>query len=254
MTRLIRTFALLTAVALLGCAQNYGDPVTPYDTPIDDPVLGGLRPASELSSYIGSWPDFPIDEEHRFTTATFLQAGDVAVDFTLQDLSGNSHRLAEYLQTKPVLLFIGSYSCPIYEAKIAEINALCEQPYDESSNFADRLHFVHVYVMEAHPMAPDPSPHYGTVYEDEFSTVRQPLDYATRQANAMLLAPRLASDQLLLLDDLRPHGADNPIWSSYGSGAASAWLIRQDGRIMAAHEWLDVTALRKSIQRLLVES
>lgn len=249
---LVRIAAFCTLTALAACSSNYGDPVAPYETPDDDPVLEGLRPASELSEDIAGWPGVPFSPENFVSTVPALEVGDIAIDFTLEDVDGNPHRLADYLSTKPVLLMIGSYTCPVYQSKLQLINALDEQSFDASSSYADKVHFIHVYVVEAHPQAPDPSPHYGVVYEDAYSTLRQPMKYVDRVANARVLMEQFDPQHLLLVDDLGSHGPNNPVWSSYGSGAASAWLIRPDGRIMAAHEWVDVRTLRKSINAMLL--
>ena len=64
------------------------------------------------------------------------------------------------------------------------LNALAATNYAGDTTFADLVHFVHVYMVEAHPKAPDPSPFNGIVSEMEYSSVHQAKYYEARIANA----------------------------------------------------------------------
>ena len=182
--------------------------------------------------------------------SVYLQARDRAVEFTLADVEGVEHTLSDMLETKPVLLVIGSYTCPVYQEALPKLNAMSAAAFGETT-LGESVHFVHVYVPEAHPLGPDPAPHLGAVSEEEYSTLGQPRNYADRLVNARRLIPSIDPSHLMLVDDLAPRAYDNPIWSTYGSGAASAWLIGQDGVIAAAHVWLDTKTLEKSMRYLL---
>ena len=59
--------------------------------------------------------------------------------------------------------------------------------------------------------------------------------------------------QLLLIDDLAPHGANNPVWCTYGPAPNAAYLIASDGEILAAHKWLDPVTMAASIRTLVGE-
>jgi peroxiredoxin len=39
-----------------------------------------------------------------------IQEGDSAVDFSLNDVRGETHQLSDMLETKPVLLVLGGYT------------------------------------------------------------------------------------------------------------------------------------------------
>ena len=168
-------------------------------------------------------------------------------------LDGNEHQLASLVNEKPTLLLMGSYSCPVYRRILPEIVSLSSEAFQGNQSYGDLVNFVHVYVVEAHPQSPAPAPHFGLVSEEEFSDVPQAFNYERRRTNAELLSPVIPDDHLLLIDDLRPRGVDNPVWSSYGSGAASAWLIRTDGRIIASHDWIDMRTLKKSLRLMLMQ-
>jgi len=124
--------------------------------------------------------------------------------------------------------------------------------YDATSTLADRVHFVHLYVIEPHPKAPDVGPYAGTVSEAVgYSTKSQPRTYAERQANATDLAPFIEGRQLLLLDDLAPGQYTNPVWCTYGTCPNCAFLIRQDGTVDTVQTWFNASAMEQAIRSLL---
>lgn len=131
------------------------------------------------------------------------------------------------------------------------LNELAQKAYDAERTYGDVVHFVHVIVIEPHPLAPDPSPYQGEVWEYAYSTIRQPLTYAARQAAATDVERLLAGEQLLLVDDLEPGVRVNPVWCTYGPMPNCAFLIEQDGTIRAAWAWLEVDALESAIDDLL---
>lgn len=131
------------------------------------------------------------------------------------------------------------------------LNQLAAQSYDGKRTYADVVHFVHVIVIEPHPQRPDLNPYSGRVGEAQYSTVRQPRNYAERVAVARQVAPLLQGNQILLVDELTLHGANNPIWCTYGTAPNSAYLIAQDGMLHTAQLWLDVNQMQKAIDALL---
>ena len=116
--------------------------------------------------------------------------------------------------------------------------------------FGDRVHIVHLYVIEPHPQAPDVSPYTGVVAEARYSTIHQPRTYAEREAAARATVGLLSGRQLLLIDDLG-HAATNPIWCTYGTCPNCAFLVRQDGTIDTVQTWLDTAAMEEAIRKLL---
>ncbi|HEX5131620.1 MAG TPA: hypothetical protein VFX92_03935 [Candidatus Krumholzibacteria bacterium] len=134
------------------------------------------------------------------------------------------------------------------------LNELAEKPYDAGTRFSDRVHFVHVYVVEPHPMAPDPAPHVGVVAEDpRFSTVRQPRTYEGRMVNAALVRPLIVGNQIQVMDALDPNGLINPVWCTYGTSPNATYLIGRDGIIRLASTWTGTVDLEAAIRSLLAE-
>lgn len=140
------------------------------------------------------------------------------------------------------------------------LNTLAGKALDPETLFSDRVHFIHVYAMEPHPMAPDVAPQSGIVLEDPaLSTVRQPRTYAARLANAALLInsdknwPLIQGNQIQLVDDLDHDGLVNPVWCTYGTSPNATYLIGQDGIIRYASAWTYANKVETAIRDLLAE-
>ena len=83
------------------------------------------------------------------------------------------------------------------------LNDLASEAFDTSITYGDRVHIVHLYVIEPHPEAPDASPYGGVVWEANYSTKRQPLTYSERVAAAQDTERLLEGNQRMLVDTLR---------------------------------------------------
>ena len=133
------------------------------------------------------------------------------------------------------------------------LNTLATVPVAGDRTYADMIHFVHVYTIEAHPMAPDPSPYAGAVWEMDFSTVDQPKDYPHRVAHTRAMKEFLEGDQLLLVDSLDPDSLINPVWCTYGPSPNAAYLIGQDGMIVYAAHWTNAALIEPELRKLLTQ-
>ena len=110
------------------------------------------------------------------------------------------------------------------------LNRLVKAPY-KGKTYADFVHFVHVYTIEAHPKDSTISPYSGKPWPMQYSTKDQPRTYAERVANARAMEQGLTGHHLLLVDDLTPRPFNNPVWCTYGTCPNCSFLIRQDGRV-----------------------
>ena len=191
----------------------------------------GVSPklSSALMGNCFGFPETPATPTNMAPWMTGVKTGALAVDFTLLDTEGASYSLSGLLADKPVWIQLGNYTCPIYQAANQALTTLTGRG-DPKGRYTDQLHFVHVYTVEAHPKSPDVSAYRGEVWEQEFSTLREPTTYEERRANALVLKPSIAGDQLLLVDDLTP-GSNNPVWCTYGTCPACSFLVGRDGRI-----------------------
>jgi len=133
---------------------------------------------------------------------------------------------------------------------VPALNSLAAKAFDATTTFGDRISFVHIYIVEPHPKAPEVSPYSGKVWEAQYSTKSQPHTYDQRRTNARDTAALVTGRQLMLVDDLTP-GANNPIWCTYGTCPNCAFLIRQDGTVDTVQTWVDVSAMERAIRTLL---
>jgi tetratricopeptide (TPR) repeat protein len=73
-----------------------------------------------------------------------IPVGSAAPDFTLAPSSGDrAVRLSEFSGRRPVVLVLGSYTCPKFRSQAPVLNALYER-------YRDRAEFLLVYIREAH--------------------------------------------------------------------------------------------------------
>jgi hypothetical protein len=216
-------------------------------------ATSGPNLSNALAQGCFGWPGTEFDEKNKAPIKSAMERGDLAVDFTLKDLKGQAHTLSELLKTKPVVLFLGSFTCPFYNgAKVVpKVNEFAARAF-RGSSFGVQLHFVHVYSIEAHPQSPDPSPYFGRVKEAEKSSKRQATSYAERELAAQDIQSQLEGNQLLLVDAFET-GKVNPVWCTYGTCPSCAFLIRQDGLIEAVHDWYDEPTFQGSIEAMFAE-
>lgn len=125
--------------------------------------------------------------------------------------------------------------------------------YDASRTYDEVVHFVHVYVVEPHPLDPDPSPYRGEVWELNYSQRSQPKSYDARVALAQEIEALLEGNQLMLVDELMPESRNNPLWCSYGPAPNSGYLIDRTGKLRVVNTWIDLSEMEETIDAILAE-
>jgi len=124
---------------------------------------------------------------------------------------------------------------------VPALNDLATALYDQTRTVDEVVHFVHIYVIEPHPLEPEPSPYRGTPWEARDYKRAQPKTYAERVALAAEVRALLEGDQLVLVDELTPKGRNNPLWCSYGPAPTLGYLIDRDGKVVKERAWNSVT-------------
>ena len=137
--------------------------------------------------------------------------------------------------SSPVLLVLGSYSCPIFRANVAGIRAI-------HRDFGERVEMVYLYTTEAHPA--------GTVspYRDS-----EWLTGPNRREGILLSQPRTLDERLArareTVEDLNlpiPVLVDlmgNSGWQLYGSAPSAAYLIDRNRRVTLRQGWVNPAEL-----------
>lgn len=133
------------------------------------------------------------------------------------------------------------------------LNALAATIYSGDRTFADLVHFVHVYMVEAHPQAPDPSPFNGIVSEMLYSSVGQARYYEARVDNARQSRALIEDNQIQLVDALDTRGLINPVWCTYGPSPNGTYLIDQEGIIRYSEDWAFGYQIEAEMRLLLGE-
>lgn len=194
-------------------------------------VLGGCFP-KEAGKHL----------EHFATTAP--QASEPAPDFVLHDLEGREVRLADVVGDAPVVLQLGSHSCPVYRYRNKHY-------MDELwSDYGESVRFFIVYTREAHPVG-SPSP-----FTDEEWDVMINRVTGVRVRDATTLEERreqaeASREALELPVPVLVDGIDNQVWQHYGAAASPAFVIDTEGRVADAMPWVDPARIRHTLERLL---
>lgn len=152
--------------------------------------------------------------EYRIPT---LSPRDVATDFELQRLDAPEQtvRLSQFRDDKPVVLVLGSFSCPPFRVNLDAVNRL----YAE---YADRLAFFLVYIREAHP-----EEGWVLTWNRKVGVrVRDPTTFDERAELAATCVQRLSIAMPVLVDD-----PDNSVARAYGGWPIRFWIIGRDGRV-----------------------
>lgn len=179
-------------------------------------------------------PDPIIDtvQSQNFANAGFM-VGDTVLPFKLYDLYGDSMEIeTAFNKGKPVLLISGSYTCPIFRGKIADINAI-------AASYSSSIVMALVYVIEPHPDI-DVSPYSGTVWthSDNYTEnilYRQPLTYGERKAIVSDMINNYTSIDIPIVID----GPCNDWWLTYGPAPNMAYLITTEGVVYTKHGWFN---------------
>lgn len=187
---------------------------------------------------------FPEGEYGPFETFTELApaTGERAPPFALVDLDGHEVALDD-LSGQPLLLIVGSYTCPMFRFRQRWIR-------DLTDDYAGRAHVVIIYATEIHPVG-SPSPATGAEWDvcaNLLGGVRlgQPPDLAARRERAIYAKDAMDLETLVLID-----GMDNAVWDAYGRGGAPAYVIDSEGRIVHRRVWIEPDEIRVALDQLL---
>lgn len=153
-----------------------------------------------------------------------LHVGDVAPEFAVTDLNGETVRLSDFRGKKHVVFEFGCLTAPIFVNDIAELNRLHRTFRDEDVEM-----FV-IYVREAHP---------GETYEAHTS-LEQKIAYARDLKRLENVEPPVLVDSLA-----------GDVHHLYGLRPSPVWIINKEGRIAHKSLWLVGDQLELIVRSLL---
>lgn len=210
MGTLARQLLLLAALAISGCA-----------------LLFPTEPGESLAHFPAQAP----------------QAGEPAPDFQLRDLSDVTMHLADLIGDRPIVLQLGSHTCPVYRYRRFGMR-------DLQAEFADRVHFLVVYTLEAHPTGA-PSPYSEKEWRPlinritgvdvpRHASMADRLSQAGRSTRTLEIGSRVVVDRM-----------DDRVWRDYGAAPSAAFVIDRDGRIALSQAWVNPGQIREVLLELL---
>ncbi|MEL7450712.1 MAG: deiodinase-like protein [Pseudomonadota bacterium] len=175
------------------------------------------------------------------------QTGDTVPDFELSTIDGGTVRLHNLLGREPIVLQVGSHSCPVYRYRSYEVHDLYEE-------FYDTVQFVILYTQEAHP-AGSPSPYReGEEWLTNFNRftgnkIPQPGSLEERIEQAAWSTERLSLTGTVAVDNM-----DNRTWEVFGSAPSPAYVIDSDGTVILRQPWVNPSEIRDTLRELLAPS
>ncbi|GIG39159.1 TlpA family protein disulfide reductase [Cellulomonas phragmiteti] len=149
--------------------------------------------------------------------------GDPVPAFDLPTLDGGRFT-STALGDRPVLLVVGSQTCPVTRSALPPLN-------DLHARYGDRVRFVLVQTREAHP---------GEL-------LRQPRTLEEKTAHAAAMRDDLHVGYEVAVDDL-----DGTLHRALGTKPNSAHVLRPDGTLTARVHWAnDTAAVRAALDDVL---
>jgi len=180
----------------------------------------------------------------HYDTEAPLQAAP-APEFQLTDIDGNEVALQDLVGEKPVVLQLGSYSCPVFRYRRFDIQKL-------QRDFADRVAFVVVYTQEAHPVDAI-NPYADRIWNPVINKVAgvnvpEHTSAEQRRAQASQAFELMELDSRFLVDNM-----DNSVWRRYGAAPSAAYVIDLQGDIRLRQPWVYPREIRKTLNKILAE-
>ncbi len=169
--------------------------------------------------------------------------GDMAPGFTLKTPAGKTVKLQQLLGEKPIVLQLGSHTCPVYRYRRFGMRSLHHR-------YADKAHFLLIYTLEAHPKGAI-NPYVDREWVSSFNTltntiVKEHQSQEERNEMAAFSTQKLNIAYPVVVDNM-----NNELWQAYGRAPSAAFVIDQQGRIALSLPWVDPRAIEKTLDALL---
>ncbi len=171
------------------------------------------------------------------------QPGTIMPDVQIVTLDGEKRELGDYIDDKPLVLQLGSHSCPVYRYRRFDMNKLQQE-------YGDKVDFLTIYTIEAHPDG-SKSPY----REGEWLTAINRLT-RVRVAQPETLNERLAqaSTSISELGTLNPVVVDvmqNNAWNTFGAAPSPAYVINKEGQVVLRQVWVNPKAIKQTLDKIL---
>jgi len=174
------------------------------------------------------------------------QIGQTAPDFQLKTPNGKTVSLAKLLGSKPIVLQLGSHTCPVYRYRRFSMSKLYQ-------NYSDKAHFLLVYTLEAHPKGAI-NPYINKEWVSSFNyltntIVKEHQSLEERSSMASYSSKKLNVAYPVVVDNM-----NNEIWRAYGRAPSAAFVIDQSGKIALRLPWVDPKEIANALDYLLEQN
>ncbi len=200
-------------------------------------LLSAGEPAPEKSAAPPGKPTFE---------KTGPQPGDQLPDLNLRTLKGEPQHLGDAWRGGPALIVTSSFTCPKSRSRWPELKAIADK-------YGEKLNVAIVYVIEAHPVGSvcpykgieevTPENERDGILRHQPKTLDDRLDLAREFKRYLRIEPPIYIDTL-----------DNQAWKAFGAAPNKAFLVDQNGIVMARQGWFDGKSLQPLIDPLLTAS
>ena len=172
--------------------------------------------------------------------------GTVAPNFQLADLNGDIVELKDLFGEKPIVLQLGSHTCPVYRYRRFGMRKLY-------ADYKDKAHFLLVYTLEAHPVGAI-NPYVDREWVSSFNYITNTLiekhsNYAGRKDIANFSVNKLEVPYPVVIDNM-----NDAVWKAYGRAPSAAFVIDQSGVIALQLPWVDPKPIANTLDELLLSN
>jgi tetratricopeptide (TPR) repeat protein len=145
-----------------------------------------------------------------------IPIGSPAPDFSLHASSGGRRvHLTEFRGKRPVVIILGSYTCPKFRSQAGTLSRLC-------ARYHDQVEFVLVYIREAHGA----TSWHSTINEREGIELPDPATFEQKCEYAASCLRKLQIPFVVAVD-----GFDNATERAYAGWPSRVYLLDKQGRV-----------------------
>jgi len=168
-----------------------------------------------------------------------------APEFILKNVNGEEVELTGLIGTKPVVLQMGSYTCPVFRYRRWAMADLYEQ-------YREQVNFLLVYTIEAHPKGSE-SPYFGREYRTWWNILtgadfKQAANFEERFSQANITVRSLNVPYPVVVDTM-----DNKVWKSYGRAPSAIFVVNREGKVVLKQPWVYPYGIKVMLDELLAE-
>ncbi len=172
--------------------------------------------------------------------------GKKAPEFELIDLEGNPLHLTDLLGEKPLIIQIGSHTCPVYRYRRWDMKKLHRE-------YGDRVNFLVIYTLEAHPVNAI-NPYIDSEWVSSINYLTNTIVHKHHSQEERIQQAIRSKELLKIPYMMAVDSMDNRTWKAYGRAPSTAFVLDKNGQVALKQVWVNPNAMRPIIERLLKDN